>query len=412
MTRFISIIISLFALSSLCLLSACGGGGGGGDSSGTSKAADDASSPVVTMLTGKVADGYLREARVFLDRNNNHAYDNGEPTTQSTSGGSYQLDVSPGEGDLYPVVAQVVAGQTVDEDTGTTVAYNYLLESSPGYWQFVSPLTTLVKLERDKNPSFSHQQAEIAIRSRFGIADSVSLFTDYIEPENVNSALITEHSRTHKAAQVIATLMGRVRESIRQNLGGIIGATEQSLVSYMVSDQILLQAGVIEQALNAERNQGSVVDVVALTNNIADAINTDRLDAEALALYEQRLEQNFETWDMSPPSIQSQYPPADDTASVDVVVSLSFDESLDETLLSNNIVDLSGPNGSVSGVLNYDRESLSISFTPSQLLIPFSRYQVTVKGELADALGNSLGDDVSWSFTTIFDQVPPPLPDF
>jgi len=411
MKRVLTIIIPLFALLSLCLLSACGGGGGG-DSSGTSRTADDGSTPVVTTLTGTVADGYLRDARVFLDRNNNRVYDNGEPTAQSATGGVYTLDVNPGDGDLYPVVVQVVAGQTIDEDSGSPVINSYLLESLPGRWQFVSPLTTLVKLERDKNPSFSQQQAENAVRSQLGITDSVSLFSDYITPGSVDVALAAEYNRAHRTAQVIANLMGSLRDGISQNLTGVIEDFEQRLVSYMVGDQILWQAPSIEQAFNNERNLGAVVDVASLTNDISAEINIDGLDAAALVLYEQRVEQNFDTWDMLPPQVQSQSPPADDTASIDAVISLSFDELLDGTLLTEDIVELMGPNGLVSGSLNYDPEHIRLIFTPSQLLIPFSNYQVTVSERLADTLGNSLGANLTWAFTTIFDQLPPSLPDF
>ncbi|MCK4501627.1 MAG: hypothetical protein KAU22_01240, partial [Desulfuromonadales bacterium] len=235
MKRFLAINISLFALLSLFLLSACGGGGGG-DSSGTSRTADDGSSAIVTTLTGTVADGYLTAAQVFLDRNGNRVYDNGEPMAQSTTGGAYTLEVNPGEGELYPVVVQVVAGQTVDEDTGVAVTNGYLLETLPGRWQFVSPLTTLVGLECNKNPSLSEQQVEIAVRSQLGIADSVSLFTDYIMPGNVDEALAVEYSRAHRAAQVVANIMGSLRVSIAQNLGGQVADAEQLLVAYMVSD--------------------------------------------------------------------------------------------------------------------------------------------------------------------------------
>ena len=413
MKRLVTIILSLFALLSLCLLSACGGGGGG-DSSGTTKTADEGSTSVVTTLTGTVADGYLRDARVFLDRNNNHVYDNGEPTAQSAAGGVYSLDVNPGDGDLYPVVAQVVAGQTVDEDTGSPVVNSYLLESSPGHWQFVSPLTTLVQLERDKNPSFSQQQAEISVRSQLGVADSISLFADYMTFGSVAADLAAEYNRTHRIAQIVANLMGSGRASIAQNLGGSIDDPEQRLVSYMVGDQILRQAPLIEHAFNNERNSnsGSVVDVVSLTHDIAGGINTASLDTALLALYQQRVEQNFDTWDMSPPQVQSQSPPAGDTASVSTTISVSFDEPLDETLLTNGIIELSGPTGLVSGSLEYDSEHTRLTFTPNQFLIPFRSYQVTVSGGLADVLGNSLGTDFTWTFTTIFDQTPPPLPDF
>ncbi len=409
MKRFFTINITLFAL--LSLLSACGGGGGG-DSSSTSKTAGDGSSPAVTTLTGTVADGYLTDAQVFLDRNNNRVYDNGEPMALSTAGGLYTLEVNPGEGDLYPVVARVIAGQTIDEDTGIAVTNGYVLESLPGRWEFISPLSTLVKLESDRNPSFSEQQGEIAVRSKFGIADSVSLFSDYINPGDVDGTLAAEFDRAHRVAQVVANIMGHLRASITQNLGGQIAVSEQLLVAYMVADQIVWQGPLIEQALNDERNQGSILDVGALTVAVSAEIDTAGLDTDRLVLYAQRVEQGLETWDMQPPQIQNQFPPANDTASIDAIVSITFDEPLDETLLGSGIVELSGPNGLVSGSLNYDIEQTRLSFTPDQLLFPFSDYQVTVNEVLADSLGNPLEEDVVWMFTTVFDQIPPSLPDF
>ena len=134
MKKILLIKIYIFHLLVLTLLSACGGGEGGGDSVVASKIADDGSSSSVTTLSGVVADGYLRNAKVFLDRNGNRVYDNGEPYTQSATGGGFSLEVNPGEGELYPVVAQVIADQTIDEDTGAVVTNDYVLESMPVNW--------------------------------------------------------------------------------------------------------------------------------------------------------------------------------------------------------------------------------------------------------------------------------------
>ncbi|MDX2494620.1 MAG: Ig-like domain-containing protein [Desulfuromusa sp.] len=409
MKRFLKINIILLAM--LSLLSACGGGGEG-DSTSTSRTVVSGDTSTATTLIGTVADGYLTAAWVFLDRNQNRDYDNGEPMAQSTAGGVYTLEVNPGEGELYPVVVQVFAGQTIDEDTGAPVANSYLLETVPGRWGFVSPLTTLVKLECDKNPSFSVQQAEIAVRSQLGLADSVSLFTDYIAPGTVDVNTVAEYGRAHRAAQVVANIMGSLRASLSVNLGGQIADTEQLLTAFIVTDQILWQASLIKLALDSERNQGEVMDVASLTTTILGTIDVAGLDANLLVRYLERLEQNFEIWDMQSPQLQSQTPPADDSAPVDAIISVSFDESLDETLLTSGIVQLSGPNGLVAGSLDYDTEQTRLTFTPSQLLIPFSNYQVTVKEMLADTLGNPLEDDITWAFTTIFDQLPPALPDF
>ncbi len=393
------------------LLSACSGGGGGGGSSSTSKTTE--SSPAAaTTLTGTVADGYLRDAQVFLDRNYNRVYDSGEPMSYSAAGGGYSLDVNAGDGDTYPVVARAIAGQTVDEDLGATVADDYVLEAPEGRWDFISPLTTLVKLEMDKNPSFTVQQAENSIRSQLGVDDTISLFDDYMTGGLVEPASAQEFERTHQVARVVAALMGSIRTDVTQNLGGLVNDSDQPLVSYLISDQVMTQAATIQAAINNERNGGDSVDVDILTASLEDAIDTTALNADLLARYEERQEQNLDEWDMQAPELISQEPPADDTASIDVIVEAGFDEALDQSQLTDGVMTLVGPSGTVTGTLQYDAEQKILTFTPDAYLLPDSTYQVILSAAISDELGNSLGDAVSWTFTTIFDQLPPALPDF
>ena len=411
MKKIFTINIYLFVLLVLSLLSACSSGGGD-SSNGTSKATSDGSSATETTLTGVVADGYLKNAKVFLDRNGNRVYDNGEPLSRSSAGGVFILDVNPGDGELYPVVVKIIAGETIDEDSGTTIEYDYFLESLPGRWKFISPLTTLVKLECEKNPSFSPLRAEIEIRTRLGLDDSISLFDDYIATANGEAVAAEEYGRAHRAAQVAANIMGSLRAILSQNLNGQITDTEQNIAAYMISDQFLEQASLIKVAFDNERNQGEVMDVSSATDTILGTSDTESLNTDLLLRYQQRDEQDFATWDMQAPQLQSQSPAAGDTASVDAVISIVFDEELDETLLVDGVITLSGPTGVVSGSLDYDIEHARLSFIPNQLLVPFSHYQVVVDGALADILGNPLGADIAWEFTTIFDQTPPPLPVF
>lgn len=397
----------------LCFLtlSACGGGGGG-DSSAPSKAVDDDGSNAATALTGVVADGYLLNARVFLDRNNNHVYDNGEPQTVSVSGGQYSLAVNAGEGELYPVVVEVIAGQTVDEDNGLTVTRSYHLEAPAGRWQFVSPLTSLVKLECDKNPSLPEQQAQLNVTRRIGIADDVSVFADYLDRAGLEANIATEYNRTHNVARVVAELMGQLRTTITQNLGGQINAEEQRLIAYMISDQIMGQADLIKQALDRERNGGAVMDVDLAVNAVQAEIVPENLNADMLARYQQRVDQNFDEWDMQPPQLVGRSPAANSNTPIDIVVAVEFDELLDETLLNTDLVQLSGPHGLTTGYLEYDANQKQLVFVPDRPLLANSDYQITINHQLADLLGNPLGEEIIWTFSTIFDLTPPALPDF
>ncbi len=400
------------------LLSACGGGGGGDSSSGT-KATDTVTSPAAgaTILSGTVADGYLRGAKVFLDRNRNRLYDNGEPTTLTTTGGAYSLEVNAGEGELYPIVVQVLAGQTIDEDDGLPVAKGYLLEAPAGRWAFISPLTSLCKAEQEKNPSFTELQAVLSVRSQLGIDDTVSLFTDYLAHGTdgalvENALLAAEYSRTHKAARVVAALSATLRGEVIQNLGGQLNDSEQDAVAYLLSDKILQQAAIIKQALDDERNNIQPVDIAALVSSVEAAVAPATLDADLLVLYEQRIGQQMPTWDMQAPELQRQIPLDGDSASIDVTVEMYFDELLDETLISSDLIIFRGPNGQVPGTVTYDAAQKRLNFVPDQLLLPFTTYQVTLNKALSDTLGNPLSEDINWSFATIFDKTPPPLPNF
>lgn len=50
-----------------------------------------------TQLKGNVADGYLENALVFLDKDGDYQLDEGEPSTTTDANGAYTLNVAPEE---------------------------------------------------------------------------------------------------------------------------------------------------------------------------------------------------------------------------------------------------------------------------------------------------------------------------
>lgn len=409
MKRTLNLYYWIVALLLLALLTACEGGGGGGSSPAATEVIPESSQPAAATLSGTVADGYLAGARVFLDRNGNRRYDSGEPMEMSAAGGVFTLSINSGEGARYSVVAEVIAGQTIDEDTGQPVTDSYLLEAPAGQWQFVSPLTTLVHLEKQKNPTMSLQRAELNVKNKLGIADDISLFEDYLAPATDQ---VTEARRTHKAAQVVASLMGVMRGEITNNLGDQIAQDEQQLVAYMVSDEILRHGDIIAEALYAERNMSQAANVTNLTATIRGKVDPARLNRPTLERSEERVEQNLETWDMEPPRIKQQNIADGAIVSVDTLVTVIFDKEIDPATISTNAISLRRSGSYISGVVDYDAELQRLRFTPNQMLFPDSNYQVIVSGQLADHLGNQIGTDLGWQFSTLFDLTPPDLVDF
>lgn len=110
-------------------------------------------------------------------------------------------------------------------------------------------------------------------------------------------------------------------------------------------------------------------------------------------------------------SIISQRPSIDSSAAIDTVVSLSFDEEIASASIAEDAIHLSGPYGTVAGTVSYDPNLNQVNFVPDEYLVAFSVYQVEISG-ITDMNGNLIEQNQNWSFKTIFDQLPPELPEF
>ncbi|MCA0937098.1 hypothetical protein LCL85_16270 [Vibrio alginolyticus] len=127
-------------LASFVTLSLIGCGGGGGSS--TEKA-------ITSQIQGKVIDGYVSGATVFLDLNNNGAHDANEPSSISTDAGEYLLELTATDQqclDYVPIIVDVPVG-AIDEDLGEVEeAYQMVLpptKADVDHDSHITPLTTL-----------------------------------------------------------------------------------------------------------------------------------------------------------------------------------------------------------------------------------------------------------------------------
>jgi hypothetical protein len=125
-------------------LLACGGGG--------SAPSPPPPIPDAKPLAGRVIDGYVRGATVWLDLNGNRMRDAGEPSALSQQAGAYQLELGPADRACLPyatLFADVPVG-AVNEDSGpVTAAYQMALAPrlqalSEDPVMNISPLTTSI----------------------------------------------------------------------------------------------------------------------------------------------------------------------------------------------------------------------------------------------------------------------------
>jgi hypothetical protein len=158
-----------------------------------------------SAITGKVADGYLVGASVFLDKNGNYQLDTGEPSTTTDGNGAYTLTVDAADVGRYHIVALAIQGVTVDKDTNQAVANSYLL-SLPKYSvsgtvssNFISPMSSQLREMMETGNYATIQQAMEDLRVKLGMPAGTNMAADYISGGN---------QRMHSAAQNMATLMG------------------------------------------------------------------------------------------------------------------------------------------------------------------------------------------------------------
>ena len=188
--QFVCFLLVLL-ISGFCLVSCIGKSS---ESSSSQQGTQQESSPETTTVTGVVADGYLYKARVCVDLNRNKKCDckdegGNEPCAYTDENGKYTLQITE-EQKKYPIVAEVIAGETIDKDTGQKVDKGYVLEAPApedvkeemGKNEVpVTPLTTLVKQQIDLTPGLTLKDAETKVKAKLGLTEeNASLIDDYV----------------------------------------------------------------------------------------------------------------------------------------------------------------------------------------------------------------------------------------
>ncbi|HJV67159.1 MAG TPA: hypothetical protein VJ550_15610 [Geomonas sp.] len=199
----------LLAAASLIMVSALAGCGGGSGSGSTVSG--------VAAVSGKVADGYLVNATVFMDKNGNYQLDAGEPSTTTDANGNYTLTVNAADLGRYPIVAMATQGMTIDKDTNQTVPNSYVLSMSrysvngTVSSNFISPMSSELREMMETGKYASMQDAMTALASKMKLASGTNMMSDYIAGQN---------GTMHNTAQNMATIMGSQMPQLFTTSGG------------------------------------------------------------------------------------------------------------------------------------------------------------------------------------------------
>ena len=193
----------LLEVASLVILGVAAGCGSSSDGNVTSPG---------PAISGKVADGYLEGATVFLDKNSNYRLDDGEPSAVTDKNGAYTLNVDAADIGRYHILALATAGVTIDSDNpGVPIGQSYLLSlhrlnvSGTVNSNFISPMSTQLREMMETGNYATMQEAMEALRAKLGLPVGTNMMSDFITPSN---------PRMHAAAQDMAALMGGQMEHV------------------------------------------------------------------------------------------------------------------------------------------------------------------------------------------------------
>lgn len=201
-------------LLSIVFLTSCGGGGGGGaENSATSP---DLSSPTTpqtndTTISGRVIDGYLANAKVCIDKNDNLLCDADEDSAFTDANGAYTLSVNYDPAP-YTLIAEAIPGETEDLDRGeVTKAYTLAAPAFVKEGQTennITVYTTVAAINLYESPSLP--RTEDTLNS---IEAVIELTTGLVDPMGVDY-IAENDAGAQKAAENFVTILQEIQEPL------------------------------------------------------------------------------------------------------------------------------------------------------------------------------------------------------
>jgi len=268
-------IFSVAMLLAAGLIAGCGGSG-------------TAASTATTAVSGKVADGYLVGATVFLDKNGNYQLDSGEPSATTDANGAYTLNIDPADVGKYPIVALATSGVTIDKDTNQPVANSYVLcmhaitvtPSASGsvsgtVSNFISPMSTLIREKLTANPGMTLTDAITQLRNQMNLPAGINMMADYVagSQSGANSMYYqTMHTTARQMAGLMSGQAGLVMNGASVNVNryrsmmATINTNMPAIAANVINGQGMNSATMISMMSTMQTQLGSMPMTGGFTN--------------------------------------------------------------------------------------------------------------------------------------------------
>ena len=205
--------ISALLLSFVFLTSCGGGGGGAAENSSTSPDSSSSTTPQTndTTISGRVIDGYLANAKVCIDKNDNLLCDADEDSAFTDANGAYTLSVNYDPAP-YTLIAEAVPGETEDLDRGeVTKAYTLAAPAFVKEGQTennITVYTTVAAINLYESPSLPRTEDTLN-----AIEAVIELTTGLVDPMGVDY-IAENDAGAQKAAENFVTILQEIQEPL------------------------------------------------------------------------------------------------------------------------------------------------------------------------------------------------------
>jgi len=172
----------------------------------------------LTTVSGAVVDGYLSNAEVCLDTNNDKDCTTADKyaSVRTNEQGEYSLpEMDPNDIAQYNIIAKIIPGETTDSDFSEQ-ELDAATYSTPKGRSFISPLTSLIVFEIEES-DVSVTDAETKVKTELNLVD-VSLFENHVKRREEGD---TKYIAVHEKAQTVAKSIAAANTAAKQQ--GISG---------------------------------------------------------------------------------------------------------------------------------------------------------------------------------------------
>lgn len=271
----------------LCAIILVGCGGGGTDTTGPVTTPPVGTNPQPVVLNVTALDGYLQNAHVYIDLNENYQFDETEPSAMTDANGQVSFTVTDiAEGLIKPIIVEAVAGQTIDLSTGLSVAQSYTMVAPPAS-EVVSPLTTLAQLNFVHGQFSDIDSAISEVKTQLGLSQDSNLMADYLASGSADETLYAiARALVTQLPQDPSTLFDgsanpQAYETLMSRANSIATAVQQAISAGAQPRSIFIT---INEDGTVTANELTIEDAMAFINDVqvwSDAFNFEFVQASS-----------------------------------------------------------------------------------------------------------------------------------